>query len=67
MRHRWRFFVILCSLALAACASTAKQTERGLPLVHAGFDEGKAAYDKGDYVNAYKEFKLLADQGATNR
>ncbi|MGA3118666.1 MAG: retroviral-like aspartic protease family protein [Syntrophobacteraceae bacterium] len=34
-----------------------------VPLAHAGFDEGKAAYDRGDYAKAYKEFKPLADQG----
>jgi hypothetical protein len=32
-------------------------------LAHAGFKNGKAAYDRGDYVKAYKEFKPLADQG----
>ena len=32
-------------------------------LAHAGFDEGKAAYDRGDYTVAYKEFKPLAEQG----
>jgi hypothetical protein len=32
-------------------------------LVHAGFDEGAAAYKRGDYAAAYKEFKPLAEQG----
>jgi len=32
-------------------------------LAHAGFDDGKAAYDRGDYAKAYKEFKPLAEQG----
>jgi TPR repeat protein len=32
-------------------------------LAYAGFEDGKAAYDKGDYVTAYKEFKTLAEQG----
>ena len=32
-------------------------------LAHAGFDEGKAAYDRGDYAKAYKEFRVLAEQG----
>ncbi|MGO9950730.1 MAG: retroviral-like aspartic protease family protein [Dissulfurispiraceae bacterium] len=34
-----------------------------LSLAHAGFDEGKAAYNKGDYSTAYNEFKELAVQG----
>ena len=29
----------------------------------AGFDEGLAAYDRGDYVTALREFRLLAEQG----
>ncbi len=33
------------------------------PLVHAGFDEGVTAYNKGDYATAFIEFKPLADQG----
>jgi TPR repeat protein len=32
-------------------------------LAHAGFDEGKAAHDRGDYAKAYKEFRVLAEQG----
>ena len=32
-------------------------------LAYAGFDEGKAAYDRGDYTTAYKEFKVLAERG----
>jgi TPR repeat protein len=32
-------------------------------LAYAGFDEGMAAYDRGDYAKAYKEFKPLAEQG----
>lgn len=32
-------------------------------LAHAGFDDGKAAYKKGDYAEAYKELKPLAQQG----
>ena len=31
----------------------------------AGFDEGVAAYKRGDYTNAFKEFKMSADQGNT--
>jgi len=34
-----------------------------LSLAYAGFDDGKAAYDRGDYATAYKEFKSLADRG----
>ena len=32
-------------------------------LVQAGFDEGVAAADKGDYQTAFKEWKPLAEQG----
>ena len=31
--------------------------------VQAGFDEGVAAADKGDYQTAFKEWKPLAEQG----
>ena len=34
-----------------------------LSLAYAGFGEGKAAYDGGDYAKAYKEFKDLAEHG----
>ena len=30
---------------------------------YAGYNEGKAAYDRGDYAKAYKEFKPLAEHG----
>ena len=29
----------------------------------AGFDEGVAAYDRGDYATAFEEFRPLAEQG----
>jgi len=32
-------------------------------LAHAGLDEGRAAYYRGDYAKAYEEFKPLAEQG----
>jgi TPR repeat protein len=32
-------------------------------LAHAGFDEGKAAFGRGDYAKAYEEFKKLAVRG----
>lgn len=35
------------------------------PLSHAGFDEGMAAYAKGDYAAAHKEFLEAAKQGDT--
>ena len=35
-------------------------------LAHAGFDDGKAAYHRGDYATAYKGFKPLAEQGDTH-
>jgi hypothetical protein len=31
-------------------------------LAYAGLDDGKAAYDRGDYATAYKDFKPLAEQ-----
>ncbi len=34
-----------------------------LSLAYAGFDDGKAAYRRGDYAKAYTEFKKLAVQG----
>ena len=32
-------------------------------LAHADFDEGLAAYERGDYSAAIKEFRILAEQG----
>ena len=32
-------------------------------LAYAGYDEGKTAYDRGDYAKAYKECKTAAEQG----
>jgi len=32
----------------------------------AGWDEGVAAYERGDYQNAFQHFKPLAEQGATS-
>lgn len=46
-------FVVLLFFLAAVCAYRA----------HAGFSEAKAAYDKGDYITAYGEFKALAEQG----
>lgn len=33
------------------------------PLAHAGFEDGMAAYEKGDYAVAYAEFRQAAQQG----
>jgi hypothetical protein len=33
------------------------------PFAYAGFEEGVAAYQKGDYSTAFKELKPLAEQG----
>ena len=41
---------VICCLALAVPAS-------------AGFDEGVAAFDRGDYETAVRELRLLAKQG----
>ena len=36
----------------------------GFPAIaYAGWDEGKAAYDRCDYATAYEEFKGAAEQG----
>ena len=32
----------------------------------AGFDEGRAAYDRGDYETALREWRPLAEQGDAN-
>jgi hypothetical protein len=32
-------------------------------IAHASYDEAKDAYDRGDYVKAAQEFKVLAEQG----
>jgi len=32
-------------------------------IAYAGLNDGKSAYEKGDYTTAYKEFKTLAEQG----
>jgi hypothetical protein len=34
-----------------------------VPAVFAGIDEAQAAYDRGDFARAYKEFKSLAEHG----
>jgi TPR repeat protein len=48
-----RFKLLLFIAVLAGLAA----------LAHAGSDEGVAAYRRGDYAKAYKEFKPLAEQG----
>jgi len=32
-------------------------------LAYAGYDDGKAAYDKGDFATAYQEFRKAAEEG----
>jgi TPR repeat protein len=49
----YRYLVVLVTLFSLSLVS----------LAYAGFDEGQAAYDRGDYVTAYEEFKALAEQG----
>jgi TPR repeat protein len=34
-----------------------------LSFAYAGYDEGSSAYDKGNFPLAFKEFKILAEQG----
>lgn len=43
---------------LAVCTNPAV-----IPLVHAGLDEAKAAYEKGDYATAYKEAQAFGGAG----
>ena len=43
---------LLCAVLLCAVSVS-----------YAGFDEGLAAYNKGDYATALKEFKKAAVQG----
>jgi len=47
-------------IALGVCAAAAVGTSS---VVVAGFDEGFAAYEGGDYAAALKEFRSLAEQG----
>jgi clan AA aspartic protease (TIGR02281 family) len=50
MYQRLGFFVILVFMSV-------------LSFAYADFDDAKAAYERGDYAKAYKEFKKLAEQG----
>jgi uncharacterized protein len=34
-----------------------------IPIAYAGFDDANSAYERGDYLKAYKEIKSLAEQG----
>jgi uncharacterized protein len=54
MRHKMERFKLLLFVALLVAFPG---------LTYAGYDDGKAVYDKGDYAKAYKEFKPLAEQG----
>ncbi len=36
------------------------------PMAWAGFDEGLAAYNRGDYATALREFRTLAAQGTAS-
>lgn len=50
----YRRFTVPCALVLAVlCAAP----------VWAGFEEGMAAYDRGDYATTVKEWRPLAEQG----
>ncbi|MGA2223464.1 MAG: tetratricopeptide repeat protein [Syntrophobacteraceae bacterium] len=51
-----RFKLLLIVALLVGCAAIA----------NAGFNEGKAAYERGDYAKALKELKPLAEQGNAN-
>ena len=46
-------------IALAVCTVVTV----GSSLAIAGFDKGVAAYERGDYATALKEFRVLAEQG----
>ena len=47
-------FTVLCTLVLAILC---------IAPVWAGFEEGMAAYDRGDYATTVKEWRPLAEQG----
>jgi len=55
-----RKFLLLIPL-LFCLAALAHETL--VPVAYAGFVDAQAAYDRGDYATAYKEFKALAEQG----
>ena len=54
-KHRLPHIRTVCTLALLLAL--------GAPLAHAGFDEGHAAYQRGDYATALKELNPLAHAG----
>lgn len=47
-------------IALGVCAAV---TVGSLSVVNAGIDEGNAAFDRGDWATALKEYRALAEQG----
>lgn len=52
--HPYCRFAVPCTLVLAVlCAAP----------VRAGFEDGMAAYERGDYATTVKEWRLLAEQG----
>ena len=50
--------VVLLVLAAPACVETADKRN-----TDAGVDDGLAAYQRGDYATALREFRPLAEQG----
>jgi clan AA aspartic protease (TIGR02281 family) len=55
--------LFLLSVALLACAGYDAGRASYNRDAYAGLNQGEAAYARGDYVKAYKEFKALAEQG----
>ena len=56
-KHRLPHIRTVCTLALLLAL--------GAPLAHAGFDEGHAAYQRGDYATALKELWVFYIQQGT--
>ena len=55
MRHPWASLTMTTLLAAASLLASAA--------AHAGYDEGKSAYDHGDFAQALHEWRPLAEQG----
>ena len=53
----------MARLVYHAVAVVAVLSTLATPTAWAGFDDGVAAFDRGDYATALREFRTLADQG----
>ena len=55
MRHPWASLMVTTLLAAASLLTSTT--------AHAGYDEGKSAYNHGDFAQALHEWRPLAEQG----